>query len=201
MTIYLDSRDSYDRTESSRNKYLEQAFRPAYGRLGEFRAILPEGIPFLALSATFAPHIRQVVQRELIMSPDHVTITLSINRPNITYATTPITGNLRNLSNFDRLIPINFHPPMEIPKTLIFHDCKQDATDAARYVNARLPKHLQNQGIVKHYHSDMSVQYLQHTYEDFSDPGGRRRILHVTAGASTVSEMLSLDMYLIDTGS
>ena len=102
------------------------------------------------------------------------------------YATTPIIGTLHDFHNFNCLIPTNLHPPMDIPKTLVFHDSKQDATDAARYTNSRLPKELQNQGIVKHYHSDMSAEYLQQTYEDFSNPDGRCRILHATAGASTV---------------
>ncbi|KIJ06385.1 hypothetical protein PAXINDRAFT_48851, partial [Paxillus involutus ATCC 200175] len=75
--------------------------------------------------------------------------------------------------------------PMMIPKTLIFHDSKQDATDAATYIDERLPEQLRNQGIVKHYHSDMSAEYLQQTFEDFSSPDGRCRILHATAGAST----------------
>lgn len=79
---------------------------------------------------------------------------------------------------------------MIIPKTLIFHDCKQEATDAARYNDGRLPPHLRNQGIVKHYHSDMSVEYLEKTFHDFGSPDGKCRILHATAGASTVSQNL-----------
>jgi len=78
---------------------------------------------------------------------------------------------------------------MDIPKTLVFHDSKQDATDVARYTHARLPKLLQNRGIVKHYHSDMSAEYLKQAYEDFSNPDGRCRVLHATAGASTVSHI------------
>jgi len=166
----------------------EDAFRPAYGRLAEFRAILPDTVAFQALSATLPPHIYSVVQRELAMRPNHVRITVSTNRPNIVYATSPIVGNLREFHNFDCLVPKDFDPELTtIPKTLVFHDNKRDATDAARYTNERLPIPLQNIGIVRHYHSDMSVEYLQQTYTDFSDPDGQCRILHATAGASTVS--------------
>ena len=101
-----------------------------------------------------------------------------------------IVGGTRSFRNFDCLIPAHFHPPMEIPKTLIFHDCKQEATDAASYNDARLPPGLRNMGIVKHYHSNMSTEYLQQTYDDFASPDGRCRILHATAGASTVSVLL-----------
>ena len=103
------------------------------------------------------------------------------------YATLPLVGSLRNFQNLEFLIPPPmFHPPMVIPKTLVFHDCKQDATDAATYIDERLPQNIRNHGIVKHYHSDMSTGYLQKMFEDFSAEDGVCRILHATAGASTV---------------
>lgn len=125
-----------------------------------------------------------------MISSESLEIKLATNRPNITYATIPLVGGLRNFRNLDLLIPREFHPPMTIPKTLVFHDCKQEATDAAAYVDARLPPNIRNRGVVKHYHSDMSVEYLQQTFEDFSSPDGTCRILHATAGASTVSHVL-----------
>lgn len=86
---------------------------------------------------------------------------------------------------------MNYHPPMIIPKTLIFYDLKQDAKDATKYTNARLPQPLQNQGIIRRYYSDMSIEYLQQMYSDFANPDGQCRILHATAGASTVSHIRS----------
>jgi superfamily II DNA helicase RecQ len=165
----------------------EEAFRPAYGKLGQFRILLPKGTPFQALSATLPPHILAVVKKELMVTPSYLELRLSTNRPNITYATTPLVGSLRNFRNLDFLIPPIFHPPMAIPKTLVFHDCKQDTADAATYLDERLPQNIRNHSIVKHYHSDMSAEYLQKTFEDFSSDDGRCRILHATAGASTVS--------------
>ncbi|KAF8834573.1 hypothetical protein BDN67DRAFT_873768, partial [Paxillus ammoniavirescens] len=163
----------------------EATFRPAYNKLGEFCILLPKSTPFQALSATLPPHILAAVKEQLMISSNCLEIRLSTNRSNIMYATIPLVGSLHNFHNFNFLIPPEFHPPMAIPKTLVFHDCKQDATDAAAYVNARLPHSLQNHGVVKHYHSDMSAEYLQQTFEDFSSPDGNCCILHATAGAST----------------
>ena len=67
-----------------------EAFHPAYGRLGEFGAILPAGVPFQVLSATFPSHIRRVFQDELAMSANHVSITLSTNCPNIQIGLLPL---------------------------------------------------------------------------------------------------------------
>jgi superfamily II DNA helicase RecQ len=164
----------------------EEAFRPSYGKLGQFRVLLNKDTTFQALSATLPPHILTAVKCELLIRSNHLSLTLSTNRPNITYAVTPLIGGLRNFRNFDCLIPSNYMTPMIIPKTLIFHDNKQEAVDAAAYNDSRLPKALQNRGVVKYYHSDMSAEYLQQTYEDFASDSGSCRILHATAGASTV---------------
>lgn len=172
----------------------EGTFWPAYGNLkwGEFHILLPKGTPFQALSATLPHHILAAVKEQLLMSLNCLEMKLSSNRSNITYmyATHPLVGSLWNLHNFDFLLPQEFYPPMVIPKTLIFHDCKQNTTDATVYIDVRLPHNLQNLGIVKHYHSDMSLEYLQQTFEDFSSPNGTCCILHATAGASTVSQIL-----------
>jgi hypothetical protein len=39
-----------------------------------------------------------------------------------------------------------------------------------------------------HYHSDMSPEYLEMTYNDFANPDGTVLILHATSGAGEVSE-------------
>ncbi|KAG9310388.1 hypothetical protein JVU11DRAFT_9525 [Chiua virens] len=68
----------------------------------------------------------------------------------------------------------------------IFHDLKQDATDTAKFMDANLPCGLENHSVVKHYHSTMSIEYFQQTFEDFLNPNGTCRILYATAGAATV---------------
>lgn len=123
----------------------EAAFRPAYSKLGEFQ-VLPRRTLFQVLSATLPPHILSAIMRELMIPPNHVALQLSSNRPDITYATTPSIGSLRDFHNLNCLIPDDFRPPMDIPKTLV-HDCKQDATNTATYTNSRLPKQLQNRRI------------------------------------------------------
>ena len=167
--------------------YQQDAFCPTYGHLGEFQAILPKYVVFQALSATLLQYIYDVIWHELLIRPNHLAIMLSTNCSNIIYTTAPIINNIHDFHNLDFLFPTNYYPPMIIPKTLIFYDLKQDATDATRYTNARLPQPLQNQGIIQHYHSDMSVEYLQQTYSNFANPDGQCCILHTTAGALTVS--------------
>ncbi|KAF7328238.1 Werner syndrome ATP-dependent helicase [Mycena venus] len=42
---------------------------------------------------------------------------------------------------------------------------------------------IQNLGIVRHYHADLSPEYLEDAYANFADPDGMCLILHATAGA------------------
>lgn len=67
--------------------------------------------------------------------PDYLELKLSTNRPNIMYTTVPLVGSLCNFQNLNFLILPVFHPPMAIPKTLVFHNSKQDATDVTTYLN------------------------------------------------------------------
>ena len=79
--------------------YSQLAFRSAWGALGELRLLLPKNTPVQALSGTFPPHITCCVTERLLFPLDLVTIGLTSNWPNITYATYPITGSLSNFWN------------------------------------------------------------------------------------------------------
>jgi len=113
-------------------------------------------------------------------------IKLSSNRPNTVYATHPIVGSLSDFRNLDFLIPEPYPVDFRLPKTLVFHDNLDKCTAAAVYLSERLPQPLRSKGLVKHYHSGMSTEYLTMVYDDFRQLDGECRILHATEGASTV---------------
>ncbi|KAJ7150362.1 P-loop containing nucleoside triphosphate hydrolase protein [Mycena filopes] len=148
------------------------AFRPAWGALGELRARLSKDTSFLALSATMPSYIHRSIQHSLGFKPDSRIIRVSINRPNIIYATHRLVDGPNNLRNLDCIIPQPFHPPMRLPKLVIFHGVKIDTATHAEYANSRLPPALQGLRICRHYHGDMSPEYLGETYNSFADPDG-----------------------------
>jgi superfamily II DNA helicase RecQ len=164
--------------------YGQPPFRSAWGKLGELRFVLPKNTPLQALSGTFPPHIVRCVREQLLFHSDNVTIHLTSNQPNITYAVHPIVGSLKIFQNLQFLIPEHEDQPFDpkrIPKTIVFHDDPQEAANAATYLNS-----IQNHQIAKHYHSVMSLAYLERTFQDFASPDGTTRILHATSGALTV---------------
>lgn len=169
--------------------YGQPAFRPAWGKIGELCLLLPKNTPIQALSGTLPPHITDCVTDRLLFPSDYVTIALTSNRPNITYATYPITGLLGNFQNLQFLVPDHGNhafDPKRIPKTIIFHDNLHEAASAANYLNNLFPDTMRHLRFVKHYHSKMSTDYLEHTFQDFASPDGTTRILCATSGASTV---------------
>ena len=76
---------------------------------------------------------------------------------------------------------------MEIPPTVIFHDNIKECSNAATFVDNLLPMGLSGLGLVKHYHSLMSQDYLEQTYQDFQ--AGHCRILHTCPGMELVSSV------------
>ena len=175
-------------------------FRPAWGKLGEFRVKLGKRVFFQALSGTQPPHIKKTIIEHLLFKKENLcSIKLSSNRPNIIYATHPIVGKLTDFRNLDFLIPDQFTAGLQIKKTLVFHDNIDECTAAAAYINDRLPGPLRNKGVATHYHGGMSKQYLTRVYDDFSKSDGTCKILHATEGASTVM-LFSFLMCIVSDG-
>lgn len=73
-------------------------FRPEYRQLAELRKHLP-GIPFLALTATATPKVRQDISRQLRMEkPEN--FLASFNRPNLSYSILPKSKPARQVFEF-----------------------------------------------------------------------------------------------------
>ena len=64
----------------------KQAFRQHYSQLADIRALLPTGVPLMALTATATLQTRNDVMKNLAMTQVHV-VQESPNRPNIKLST------------------------------------------------------------------------------------------------------------------
>ena len=84
-----------------------------------------------------------------------------------------------------------------IPKTLIFHDDREKAANAAKFLNSICHESMRKNRIAKHYHSMMSEDYLEEIFQDFSSPQVTTRILCATSGASTVSSVYHAYMFSV----
>jgi superfamily II DNA helicase RecQ len=160
------------------------AFRPAWGRLGELRAILPSSVRWAFLSATLPPHIRGHIEKNLLKT-GCVSIHVSSNCPNTTYATHEVINNIENLCNYECFLAVPFSISGQ-PRVLIFVDSKELACRISSHLDSCLPTQYQDKGIVKHYHSKMSSRYLELTHTSFTTQTGICRILIATSSQSVV---------------
>ncbi|KAJ7839505.1 P-loop containing nucleoside triphosphate hydrolase protein [Mycena leptocephala] len=172
-------------------------FRPSYGALPQLRIRLGTSTAWSFLSATVPPHIYNYIHDTFAIGPNPTIIRVSTNRPNLIYATHVLVGGRGSIQNLDLIIPDVFHPPMRLPKIVIFHGNKAETCVARQHLDSRLPKALQNLGIVRHYHADMSREYLEETYSSFADPDGRTLILNATAGAGEGLDVAGIDGVII----
>ncbi|KAF9555907.1 hypothetical protein CPC08DRAFT_642227 [Agrocybe pediades] len=172
-------------------------FRSAWGKLDELRVKLGKGVPFQALSGTQPPHIKKAILEKLLLDVKTLrSIELSSNRPNTFYATHQIVGELADFRNLDFLVPGNCGLDIRLRKTIVFHDNSSEASDAALYLDRRLPVAFRDKGIIRHYHGGMSKEYLTFVYEDFQKADGKCRILHATEGASTGLDISDIEVVI-----
>ncbi|MGI4832538.1 MAG: RecQ family ATP-dependent DNA helicase [Janthinobacterium lividum] len=72
-------------------------FRPPYLRIAELRALLPAGVPCLALTATATEQVRQDIVQKLDFRPGYGVFTQSFARPKLSYSVLPTEDKPRRL--------------------------------------------------------------------------------------------------------
>ncbi|KAF9034284.1 P-loop containing nucleoside triphosphate hydrolase protein [Panaeolus papilionaceus] len=159
-----------------------KAFRPAWGSLDQLKIILPSNVRWLAFSATLPDYVCKVVKTKILNS-DHVSIKMTSNRPNTIYATHQVVKGIDHLPNYQCFLAKPFSLESQ-PHVIIFVDDKSLAQNIAVYLNTCLPTPIQKVGVVRHYHSTMSEEYLQAAHDAFTSPDGNCRILVSTSGQS-----------------
>jgi superfamily II DNA helicase RecQ len=165
------------------------AFRPAWGKLDELKVLLPSRIPWQAMTATLPTHMQKTVVQKLLR-PGYITTRSTSNRPNTIYATRCVPTDLGDPRNYGCFLSNPFVFKKQ-PRVLIFFDNKSVATTVALYLDSQLPQDFQGKGVVRHYHSEMSEEYLQKVHLSFIDAGGCCKILCATSAESVVGLVCS----------
>lgn len=107
------------------------------------------------------------------------------------YATHRVVSKLEELRNYDCFL-LNPFDLVSQPRVLIFFDDKNLATSVSNYLDSKLPREHCGKGIVQHYHSGMSEQYLRVVHQSFTQEDGLCKILCATSGESVVRLWLQL---------
>ncbi|MCM1319503.1 MAG: RecQ family ATP-dependent DNA helicase [Muribaculaceae bacterium] len=80
-------------------------FRPSYLGIAELRKILPDNVPFLALTASATPRVAEDIRRLLKFKPDSNTFSTSFARPNISYVVRNDTSRIDHIAHILKRVP------------------------------------------------------------------------------------------------
>ena len=169
-------------------KYGLPPFRPAWGKLKTLKLLLSSKVPWIGFSATIPPHIHKTIESH-ILRPNYVSIRYTSNRENTMYATHPVIGSIEDARNYECFLASPFSLEKQ-PHVLIFVDDKNLTNQITSHLESCLPAQYQNRGLVRHYHSAMSEEYLKQVHDSFIQKDGSCRILVATSGESVVSFLL-----------
>ena len=136
-------------------------FHPEYQELHRLHYILAHRVPYMITSATLTPETLTLIKNGLhIQSSNLVTIRTSTNRPNIYLCVRRINCTLSTYTNLGFLIPENYKEGDPIPpKFLVFFDDIQDSINATKFLQSRLPPHMQHR--IKWFNSDMTTKFKE----------------------------------------
>jgi len=101
------------------------SFRHAYTKIGDLRALVPPGLPFVAMSATLPPAILQTVKASLYFRPDVNVVKADSDRPNIKYFVITKSTNEECLQDMVTVIH-------DLAKTIVYFDDKKYIKKAHR---------------------------------------------------------------------
>ena len=172
------------------SRYGLSTFWPAWGQLRELKVILPDSIPWHAISTTFPPHILKMIKLKILQSK-HTFIQTTSNCPNTMYATHCVPSNLQDLHNYECFLTHPFNPATQ-PCVLIFFNNWTFTCTVADHLDSLLPPTLRRTGIVQFYHSLMSEDFLLKVHHDFTAIDGPCKVLCAMLGESVIGLFLSL---------
>ena len=162
-------------------------FRKKYGSLGILRALLPKGTPFVAMSATLPPRVRNDVLNKLQFDKNNfVNINLGNDRQNVSIVVRAIHNAMNTYSDLDFLIPTGVTEPSQVPKAFVYADNVAVGVDIEDRLYERSPRSFQEAGIIRPYSAAFSPEYRANVMALFK--AGVVRILICTDAAGMVSD-------------
>jgi hypothetical protein len=161
------------------------SFRKQYAELGILRAILPKSTPFVAMSATLAPRVRDDILKKLQFNEkNYVDINIGNGRPNISIVVCGIQNPMNTFSDLDFVIPIGVKSVDNIPKTFIYTDQISAEVGIETRLTEHLPPALCDIGLICPFSATFSPDHRQQLLDLFK--AGIIRILICTDAAGMV---------------
>lgn len=158
----------------------KKAFRPAWGRIHEVKALIPSSVPWLMVTATLATYEIPIIRFSLLL-PENIKITnLGNNRPQIFYRCQPMSEQMKTFGDITALVIPKSGEPLR--STMIFFDDRATPHQVHEQICKLLEPTLHHQVAV--FHSLRSEPAKKEVMRKFRN--GDIRILLCTEAAGMV---------------
>lgn len=155
------------------------------------RNFLPQGVPFVALSATLTERVQRDLCERLQMRSNCLFINEGNDRNNVTLVCRPCVHPLESYRDLRFVLPPGVQVPLDIPKTFIYADHVESGTGIVDYLTGCLPLALQDQGLVRPYNATFSAEYRKEVMERFREGTVRVLVCTDAAGMVIITALLS----------
>jgi superfamily II DNA helicase RecQ len=112
------------------------------------RTFLPQGVPFVALSATLTPCVRLDLCKHLELQSNYLFINEGNDRSNVTIICRECIHPLKSYVDIHFVVPSGIKEASRIPKTFVYADTVEDGTGIVDYLTECLPVNLQEKGLI-----------------------------------------------------
>ncbi|KIK61015.1 hypothetical protein GYMLUDRAFT_73454 [Collybiopsis luxurians FD-317 M1] len=139
-----------------------------YSKLGVLCTLFPNGIPFVALSATLPPHVCNNILLKLQFSKEsYVNINIGNDRPNVSLGVQAIQHPMNTYKDLDSLVSPVAKNVISIPKTFVYSDDVPSGPEIVDHLEELLPEDLRGLGLVCPFSAAFLKTYHKATMKQF----------------------------------
>ncbi|KDN47382.1 hypothetical protein RSAG8_03522, partial [Rhizoctonia solani AG-8 WAC10335] len=168
-------------------------FRKKYGMLHVVRTYCPKA-PIIAMSGTLTPRVIRDLENKLHLGSSYGFINVGNERPELSIVIRRARFPMNSFRDLTFIFnnPHGIHHPLDIPKTFIFMDNKNDAYNAIEVLVSCLPPHLRKLGIIRPFNARHGPQFRADAMKHFME--GNIRVLMSTDAAGMGCDIPDVDI-------
>ncbi|KAJ6469073.1 P-loop containing nucleoside triphosphate hydrolase protein [Mycena vitilis] len=135
------------------------SFRKKYASIGIIRAFLPRSTPFVAVTATLTPRVRDDLVHKLQFNPnDYIFCSIGNDRPNVAQIVRALEHPANSYRDLDFMVDPTARPE-QITKAFLYTDDIKDGGKIGDHLNGRVHPDFRSRGLVRPYNAGMSPKY------------------------------------------
>ncbi|KAK7019991.1 ATP-dependent DNA helicase Q-like 3, partial [Favolaschia claudopus] len=135
------------------------SFRKKYASIGIIRAFLPRSTPFIAVTATLTPRVREDLVHKLQFDrSNYIFCSIGNDRPNVVQIVRALEHPANSFRDLDFLVDPDA-APHEIKRAFVYTDDIKEGGKLGDHLNERVNAEFRSRGLIRPYNAGMSPKY------------------------------------------